>query len=186
MSLNVVPEPWNSFIHDLDEILKESVDFHCIGGFVVTNLYGFRRETRDIDVLEARSSGNTEELFQLAREGSELYYKHHVYLDRVTVVEAPPEDYERRLTEMYRGAFANIRLFAAEAHDLALMKLQRNIERDREDVKHLARTGHITANQLRNRYEKEMRPYIALPEQRTDPILRLWIDMIGEEQAPPH
>ena len=62
------------------------------------------------------------------------------------------------------------------------MKLQRNIERDREDVKHLARTGLITVEQLRDRYESEMRPYIALPEQRTDPIIKFWADMIREEQ----
>lgn len=166
-----VPDPWNSFIRDLDRMLSEPADFHCIGGFVVTNFYGFSRETRDLDVLEIRSSGNVKRLFEHAREGSELHNKHHVYLDRVTVIEAPPENYEVRLTEMYAGAFTHIRLLAPEAHDLALMKLQRNIERDREDVKHLARTGRITAQRLRDRYEEEMRPYIALPEQRTDPII---------------
>jgi hypothetical protein len=182
MSPDAAPEPWNSFIRDLDQILNEPADFHCIGGFVVTNLYGFDRETRDIDVLEVRSSGETAELFELAREGSELHRKHDVYLDRVTIIEAPPDNYETRLTEMYAGAFTRIRLLAPEAHDLALMKLQRNIERDREDVKHLARNGHITTRELLDRYEKEMRPYIALPERRTDPIMQLWIDMINEQR----
>jgi hypothetical protein len=177
-----VPEPWNSFVRDLDQIVKQPADFHCIGGFVVANFYGFERETRDLDVLEVRSAGDVQALFECGREGSELHKKHRVYLDHVTVIEAPPEDYETRLTEMYAGAFTNIRLFAPEGHDLALMKLQRNIERDREDVKHLARSGHILSGQLLNRYEKEMRPYIALPEQRTDPIMRLWLDMIWEEQ----
>lgn len=177
-----LPEPWNSFVRDLDQIVNQPADFHCIGGFVVVNFYGFERETRDLDVLEVRFSGDTEELFSCAREGSALHREHRVYLDRVTVIEAPPEDYETRLTEMYPGSFANIRLFAPEAHDLALMKLQRNIERDREDVKHLVRTGHITAERLLNRYESEMRPYVALPEQRTDPIIRFWVDMIREQQ----
>jgi hypothetical protein len=45
-------------------------------------------------------------------------------LERVTVIEAFPDSYETRLTEMYAGAFTRIRLFAPEAHDLALMKLQ--------------------------------------------------------------
>ena len=103
-------------------------------------------------------------------------------MERVTVIEAFPDSYETRLTEMYAGAFTRIRLFAPEAHDLALMKLQRNIERDREDVKHLARVGLITSGELRDRYEKEMRPYIALPEQRTDPIIKFWVDMILEAQ----
>jgi len=184
MSLDVVPEPWNSFIRDLNQVLTEPADFHCIGGFVITNFYGFDRETRDLDVLEVRSSGATEELFELAREGSALHKKHHVYLVRVTIIEAPPDNYETRLTEMYAGAFTRIRLFAPEAHDLALMKLQRNIERDREDVKHLVRNGHITASKLLDRYEKEMKPYIAIPEKRTDPVIRLWIDMIHEELEP--
>lgn len=182
MSPSNVPEPWNSFIRDLDQILTAPADFHCIGGFVITNFYGFERGTRDLDVLDVRSSGETEKLFELAREGSGLHKKHGVYLDRVTIIEAPPDRYETRLTKMYAGAFAKIRLFAPEAHDLALMKLQRNIERDREDVKHLARNGHITTKQLLNRYEQEMRPYIALPEQRTDPVIQFWIDMISEEQ----
>ncbi len=113
---------------------------------------------------------------------SRLHKKHGVYLDRVTIIEAPPDNYETRLTEMFAGAFARIRLFAPEAHDLALMKLQRNIERDCEDVKHLARNRHITAEELLSRYEKEMKPYIALPEKRTNPVIRLWVDMIREEQ----
>jgi hypothetical protein len=82
---------------------------------------------------------------------------------------------------MYPGQLKHIRLFAPEAHDLALMKLGRNIERDREDVKFLARQGFITPEELKHRYEKEMRPYIALPEQRTDPVLDLWVEMIRED-----
>jgi G:T-mismatch repair DNA endonuclease (very short patch repair protein) len=66
-------------------------------------------------------------------------------------------------------------------HDLALMKLGRNIERDSEDVKYLARQGFITSMELKDRYEKEMRPYIALAEQRTDPVIELWVEMIREE-----
>ena len=61
------------------------------------------------------------------------------------------------------------------------MKLGRNIERDREDVKYLARQGLITTEGLRRRYETEMRSYIAQPERRTDPVLELWVEMIREE-----
>ncbi|MGA9042734.1 MAG: DUF6036 family nucleotidyltransferase [Terriglobales bacterium] len=184
MSPNV-PEPWNSFIRDLDQVVKGPADFHCIGGFVVTNLYHFERQTRDLDVLAIRSTSDLGELYERAQEGSELHKKHHVYLHRVTVIEAYPEDYDTRMTEMYAGAFTNIRLFAVEAHDLALMKLQRNNERDREDVKHLARTRCLTIKQLQDRYAQEMRSYIALPEQRTDPIVELWIEMIREELERP-
>jgi hypothetical protein len=57
---------------------------------------------------------------------------------------------------MYPGQLKNIRLMAPEAHDLALMKLDRNIERDREDV------GFWHEG-----------PYAALPEQRLDKSLAL-------------
>lgn len=36
--------------YGLDAQLHEPVDFHCIGGFVVSQHYGFGRETADLDV----------------------------------------------------------------------------------------------------------------------------------------
>ena len=104
-----------------------------------------------------------------------------MYLDLVTVIEAYPEDYETRLTEMYPRQLKHIRLLAPEAHDLALMKLGRNIERDREDVKFLARQRLITAEGLQQRYQTEMQGYIAEPEKRADAVLIFWIEMIREE-----
>lgn len=44
-------EPWHSFLTDLDAALDGPADFHCIGGFVVSQHYGFARETADLDVL---------------------------------------------------------------------------------------------------------------------------------------
>lgn len=51
-----------------------------------------------------------------------------------------PEYYEDRLTEMFPQVFERLRLLALDSYDLALSKLERNIERDRDDVKHLAGT----------------------------------------------
>ena len=177
-----IPQPWNSFLRDIDQLLATPTEFHCIGGFVVTTFYGFERETADLDVLEIRPSGGTEIVLAQAQRGSELHKKHRVYLDRVTVIQAYPENYETRLTEMYVGAFSQLRLFAVEAHDLALMKLERNIERDRVDVKYLAEAGRITAEELELRYQTEMRPYIAIPQQRADLTVKLWVEMIRELQ----
>jgi hypothetical protein len=172
-----------AFLRELDEIAAEPVDLHCIGGFVVTKKYGFHRETRDVDVLSITPNTQRQDFLSKGAEGSDLSRKYHVYLHFVGVIEAHPENYEMRLTEMYPGQLQRIRLLASEAHDLALMKLGRNIERDREDVKFLARQGFITPEGLKLRYEEEMRSYIALPEQRTDPVLDLWIEMIREELA---
>ncbi len=82
---------------------------------------------------------------------------------------------------MFPGQLKHIRLWAPEAHDLALMKLGRNIERDRDDVKFLAREGFITTDKLKSRYQTEMRSYVGLPEQRTDPVIALWVEMIQED-----
>ena len=35
-----VPEPWESFLFEIDRHATETLEFHCLGGFVVTMLYG--------------------------------------------------------------------------------------------------------------------------------------------------
>jgi hypothetical protein len=42
--------------------------------------------------------------------------------------------------ELSASTFKRLRLFALDPYDLALAKLECNIQRDRDDVKHLART----------------------------------------------
>ena len=51
MPLDLIPEPWLGFLSELDAECRHPVDFHCLGGFVVTNAYGLARTTSDIDVL---------------------------------------------------------------------------------------------------------------------------------------
>jgi len=46
------PEPWDSFLKDLDAAVDAPVRLDCIGGFVVTQLYGLDRPTADVDVIE--------------------------------------------------------------------------------------------------------------------------------------
>jgi hypothetical protein len=178
--IHALPEPWSSFFRELDRIASERVDFHCIGGFVVTRYYGFARETADVDVLSIVPNAQREAFLQAGAAGSPLHRKLKVYLDYVTVIHAYPEDYDQRLIEIFPGQLQNIRIFAPEAHDLALMKLGRNIERDREDVKYLARRGYLTGEELENRYRLEMRPYIGVPDS-SDRVLKFWLDMIREE-----
>jgi hypothetical protein len=177
-----IPKPWGAFLRDLDDIATAAVDFHCIGGFVVNMKYGFSsRQTFDIDVLAITPNSQRQEFLQNAAKGSVLHRKHGVYLDLVTVIQAYPEDYDQRLTEMYSGQLKKIRLFAVEPHDLALMKLERNAERDRVDVMFLASQGLITASELDRRYRAEMRSYIGVPERSTDITLQLWLSMMKEE-----
>jgi hypothetical protein len=172
-----IPEPWGAFLRDLDRELVKPVELHCLGGFVVTMLYGLARPTADIDVLAVRPQMD---LNPLAGIGSSLQKKHRVYVQRVTVLEAYPEDYEERLTEMFQGAFRNLRLLALDPYDLALTKLGRNSQRDREDVLHLADAVPLDIEILRARYE-EMRPCLGNPE-REDLTLKLWIEVIEEKR----
>jgi hypothetical protein len=72
-----------------------------------------------------------------------------VYLQVVGVVMLP-EDYESRLVEMFPGAFKHLRLLALDPYDLALSKIERNSQRDRDDVKHLARVVPFDLEVLRH------------------------------------
>ncbi len=176
-----VPEPWFSFLKELDALVTTTVRLDCIGGFVVTMLYGSGRPTADVDVLEIAPLSAALIFDQVAMQGGELHRKHGIYLDRVTVAQAPYE-YQSRLIEMFPGAFQHLRLMALDPYDLALTKLERNIERDRSDVRHLARTVPFDLAVLRERYLSEHRPYLGNPK-REDLTLQLWIDAIEEERS---
>lgn len=179
MQLSSVPEPWRSFLAEIDGRVQGEVELHCLGGFVVTMLYGLGRPTADVDVITIVPRDVIEQLLQLAGKGSELHRKYHIYLDFVTIATVP-DDYDQRLVEILSGTFERLRLFALDPYDLALAKLERNIQRDRDDVKYLARTIPLDLNVLRDRYERELRPYLGNPE-REDLTLRLWIEALEEE-----
>jgi hypothetical protein len=92
------------------------------------------------------------------------------------------EEYESRLTELFPDTFKHLRLFALDPYDLALSKIERNSQRDRDDVKHLARVVPLDLDILQTRFESELRPNLGNP-QRESLTLRLWIDAIREESA---
>lgn len=183
MSSDQIPEPWKSFLHSLDEELQHPVELQCFGGFVVTMFYELARGTVDLDVIQIAPKDTSQALLALAGKGSSLHQKFGLYLDLVRIA-AVPEDYDQRLTEMFPGQFLHLRLYAFDPYDIALAKLERNIQRDRDDVKHLARTIPFDLHLLKVRYEKELRPYLGNPE-REDLTLRLWIEAIEEERQKP-
>ncbi len=59
---------------------------------------------------------------------------------------------------------------------LALSKLERNAERDREDYLSLYRAGLIDLDVMRARYFAELRPYLLTREGWHDQTLDLWVD----------
>jgi len=45
--------PWKEFLTELDGMLNEPLELHCIGGFVFTYFYGLPRTTGEIDYYTA-------------------------------------------------------------------------------------------------------------------------------------
>ena len=134
----------------------------CLGRFVVEHAYCIQRDkpTEDIDFLAAIDVANSAPLNieSLAGKGTAFHRQHKMYVQYVGV-STPPCDYQQRLVAMYPQAqWKNLRLFALEAHDLALSKIERNNRRDSQDVRGLAQAGLIDPNVLESRYHQEVRP----------------------------
>jgi len=158
-------EPWRSLLADVDRQLPGPTELHCLGGFVIAELYGLLRATADIGIIEARGT-DLRTLQTIAGRGSELARRHHVFLDIVTVATVP-EDYEQRLVDIPSGEFMYLRLRAFERHDLVLAKLARNADHDREDVKHLALGPGLDCAVLRDRYQRALRFQFGNPRHGT-------------------
>jgi hypothetical protein len=168
-----LPSPWREFLKDLDSLLKEPLVLHRIGGFVLSLFYGMGRPTGDIDYYMAIPANLN--LDEVAGEGSPIAKKHGVWLHRVAVTNLP-EDYETRLTEMAPGQHKNLKLLVPDPYDCMLSKLERDSSKDRDDADYLFRTQKLNSETLRERYSKELRPYLA-NEDRHDLTLKLWIDI---------
>lgn len=173
------PEPWHSFLSDIDDFVDRETHLRLLGGFVVTIIYGASRQTRDLDALTAVRFDP--KLLEFAGQGSTLHKKQKIYLDPVGVA-TTPEDYAERLTEVFDGQYKHLRLYALDPYDIALTKLERNTQRDREDVKYLARVVPFDLEVLKERYHNELRVYLGNPE-REDLTLKLWLEMIEEERG---
>lgn len=176
-----IPEPWIGFLRDLDQALKETVEVHCLGGFVLSVLCGLPRPTGDVDFIQVRPLIAGEALLGLAGEGTALAKKHDLHVQHVTVAEYP-EGYEERLIDITPAGFRCLKLKALEIHDVVLAKLSRNSPRDRADVEYLARKGALDRRRLEDRFEAELRPYL-LNEKREMLTLELWLaEFFGAEE----
>jgi hypothetical protein len=168
------PPPWEAFLDEVDARLSAPVELHCVGGFVLTAVYGVPRTTGDLDFTAVVPAQAVRFLEETAGPGSPLAEKHRLCLRRVGVDDLP-EAYQERLREVFPGRFRRLHLFALDPYDLVLSKLTRNSAKDREDVSFLVRALALDAVILRERYQKELRPYLA-NEERHDLTLRLWLE----------
>lgn len=168
-------EPWRSFLADLDALLGQPTDLHCIGGFAISQYFGFARETADLDVLSIAPEPMRAAIASAAGRGSALHKRHRVFIDHVGVANFP-DNYESRLQRAW-PVWEKLRLWIPEPHDLALTKLERSNERDIRDVMFLAQMGLIDRTMLVARFETEMEPYVTGPTptwHRT--TLKMWIE----------
>jgi len=168
-----LPSPWKEFLSELDSMLPEPLDLHCIGGFVICYFYDLPRPTGDIDYYSAVPANLN--LIEMAGEGSALAKKYKIQLHHVAVTNLP-EDYATRLTEMFPRMFKNLRLFAPDPYDFILSKLERNSAKDRDDADYIFKTKKLSSQILRERYERELRPYLS-KEKWHDDTLELWIEI---------
>jgi hypothetical protein len=68
-----IPEPWLSFLRELDAAVREEVRLECMGGFVVTMVHGFSRPTGDLDVLEIAPRDAGRLMLKLGMKGGPLH-----------------------------------------------------------------------------------------------------------------
>ena len=93
-----------------------------------------------------------------------------------------PDNYEDRLTEMFPGEFKNLKLYALDSYDLALTKLERNMQHDREDVLQIAQSAPFDLEIFRQRYDEELKVYVE-DNIRHRSTFDFWIEMIEEVRA---
>ena len=170
-----IPPAWQHFLADIDAALTEGVRVHCLGGFVITMLYGFKRPTSDVDYIETVPAHASRLLQDIAGRGSPLFKKHGLFLQHVGVASLP-ESYRERLIAITPGRYRHLRLFALDPYDLALSKLTRNHPVHHADVEFLARAVPLDPRILRERYERELRGYATGDPGWNDQTLNMWIE----------
>jgi hypothetical protein len=177
-----LPEPWLSFLRELDLVAGEPTRIPCIGGFAVTQHYGADRTTVDLDVIDVAPVDARNRMLQAGGKGSPLARKYHVYLDFVGIAQVPYE-YEDRLTPVFEGFFVNLHLQVMDPYDIALCKLKRDNDRDFQDVLFLARSTPFDLELFERRYRQELRPYLFGSLSEADHTFNRWIEAIMEDRV---
>jgi|ERR1035437_8237102 hypothetical protein len=177
-----IPEPWKSFLKEIDDSIGSEVSFHCFGGFAIKLLFGLPRETSDVDVMAAVIRDQYAELLDLAGKDSALHNKHKVHLDLVGAIAVVPDDYQKRLIPITSTGFKKIRLYVMEPHDIVLAKLGRDHPKDIQDVEYLAQVAKLDTDLLRERYRTELSHNVIGPPKRMVGRLEYWIGVIEERR----
>jgi hypothetical protein len=175
-----IPSPWKEFRAELDGMLREPLELHCIGGFVFAYFYGLPRSTGDIDYFTATPANLN--LDEVAGEGSPLHRKYRVWLHCASVAKLP-DGYEGRTKEMAAGEFKQLKLLVPDPYDCILSKLERNDTKDRDDADYLFRSQKLDSHVLKERYEKELRYQLVGPLERHEETLKLWLEIFESRSS---
>jgi hypothetical protein len=146
--------PWNEFLNEIDELQTAPTQIICIGGFVVTKIHGFSRNTGDLDYIESPSE-LAAQLDAIAGKGSPLHKKYNLYVDYVGALVTMPINFDERLMEV-SFQFKNLKIFIPDVYDLILSKMERNSPKDYEDVHFLAEKYSLGFAILRKRFDEEL------------------------------
>lgn len=150
--------PWSDFLKEVDSALSRPVNLICLGGFVLTALYGLPRPTGDIDYIDAKPRDAASEIDEVGGSASALAKKYRVSFQHVGVADWP-DQYESRLEELNLN-LRKLKLCVLEPYDLLLSKVPRNSPKDREDAKYLIRKLNMEFAVFKDRWDKEMAPWI--------------------------
>lgn len=179
------PSPWKEFLEEVDALVTEACTLPCFGGFVATQKYGLSRQTVDIDVLDVAPPHSAKALTEIGGKGSRLAIKHKVYLDIVAIAN-PPYDYQSRLQPMYEGAFRHLSMLTMDPYDVALTKLERDNDKDFQDVLELAERIPFDLDLFETRYREELREYTTGKPEDNDLVFYRWTTAIREYRAARH
>ncbi len=69
-----LPSPWPEFLLDVDRSFPETVELHCVGGFVLTAVYGIPRTTNDLDCISVNPRQAHEQLNRIAGQAALVTY----------------------------------------------------------------------------------------------------------------
>jgi hypothetical protein len=166
-----LPKPWPDFLKEIDARLSQRVILHCLGGFVLTALYGIPRFTADLDYIDAVPRTAVNELENIAGRESALCRKYKLFLQNVGIADLP-EDYEDRLQELTVN-LEKLMLWALDPYDLLLAKVTRNSPKDQEDAKYLIAKLKLNFKTFYERWEKELAARVA-NRRRHELTIELW------------
>jgi len=173
--VNLEPR-WRKFLDEIDTLLSSPVQLICIGGFVVTAIHGFSRNTEDLDHIASRGEIITE-LDTIAGSGSPLHRKHKLYIDYVGVV-TMPINFDERLIQLQIQS-KKVTYFIPEVYDLVLSKLERNSPKDYSDVEYLANKYALSFSTLLRRFNEEL-DFIPNRERHLQTLTVFWQEWFQE------